>query len=541
MNLGQSSIDELQQTVDTFRSHVDQHITAIDGVSTNIQTTTAQVAAEVEEFKKNMTMSEEVGLASENIMRLDQIAREQFGGYEEVRRTVIGIVRDYDINLVRGKTIDELSQELWVSNSRYWLSYALIALAAWVNDYPELAANAVSECMHRDKIKATLFFTLLNLRFDRIAAAREWFGIYLSALDPADLPLESAVMLQAYLAGAFGRDKKMQDEVSRRIDDWIAQVAADEASRKEFVGSYRRYIEECRPSNQFQYPALQQVCSNVAQAQAMHDGYSRYAPLLQMVNELDVPALEQTDGNFKARIDKVLSDLISNYDRDEREVRDQKAYYEFVVKNDGDTQAAQTQYKTMLEQRQKGSNIGRTFLDWVLYRSSSQIDVHVRRFALSRTKRWLLSAIDDYDDALRQARPDAYALELQIQPGLTWTGAIDQTGSNGQVLCGEVSAFVRDNRTSIVFFNKPNIVAGVIGIVCIGLAFLSPFTLIGSLAATLFIVWNILSKSKTFDQIVASSVNSVATASNEAAMLHQYTLDCGRVRDEVKARLQHNF
>ena len=187
------AVQQLNATIGDFRSSIDTQMSQIDSTTQQIQATTDEIYKSVEKFKQRMIKSEEVQLAQENIIRIDQVIKEQFGDYDRIRRTIIGVVRDFDINLVRNKTIQELSEELWLTSSRYWLSYALIAVTAWVNDYPEVAANAISECTRRDKIKATLFFTLLNLRFDRNEVARRWFSEYLKTLDHTCMQNEAEI------------------------------------------------------------------------------------------------------------------------------------------------------------------------------------------------------------------------------------------------------------------------------------------------------------------------------------------------------------
>lgn len=133
---------------------------------------TQNVYDKILEFRKSMENGEQKQLAHENIIRIDQIIKEQFSNHETIRRTVMGVVRDFDINLVRNSTIQELSEELWITSSRYWLSYALIAITAWVNNYPDVAKSALGECGRKDAIKTTLFFCLLNLRFGRMETAK---------------------------------------------------------------------------------------------------------------------------------------------------------------------------------------------------------------------------------------------------------------------------------------------------------------------------------------------------------------------------------
>lgn len=144
-----NAVNALNQTIDSFKSKLDVKMESVNTSTANMRATTDKIYDSVSKFKQGMIQNEEKQLAHENILRIDQILKEQFGDHEAIRKTVMGVVRDFDINLVRNSTIQEISEELWITSSRYWLSYALIAITAWINDYKEVAANALSECVRR--------------------------------------------------------------------------------------------------------------------------------------------------------------------------------------------------------------------------------------------------------------------------------------------------------------------------------------------------------------------------------------------------------
>ena len=106
-------INQLDSAVSGFEDKVNVHVRNVDTTTQRIQATTGQVYQKVQQFRDDLMKGEEKQIAHENIIRLDQVVKEQFGNYEEIRKTIIGVVRDFDINLVRNDTIEELSEELW--------------------------------------------------------------------------------------------------------------------------------------------------------------------------------------------------------------------------------------------------------------------------------------------------------------------------------------------------------------------------------------------------------------------------------------------
>ena len=130
-----NAVNNLNQTIGSFKSKVDVKIDSVNTSTSNIQATTEKIYNSISKFKQDMIQNEEKQLAHENILRIEQILKEQYGDHDSIRKTVMGVVKDFDINLVRNSSIQEISEELWITSSRYWLSYAMMAITAWINDY----------------------------------------------------------------------------------------------------------------------------------------------------------------------------------------------------------------------------------------------------------------------------------------------------------------------------------------------------------------------------------------------------------------------
>lgn len=528
------AIEELNTTIGDFRSSIDGQMQQIDTTTQRIQETTDQIYASVNEFKQNMVKSEEVQLAHENIIRLDQVIKEQFGDYDRIRRTIIGVVRDFDINLVRNKTIQDLSEELWLTSSRYWLSYALIAVTAWVNNYPEVAANAISECTHRDRIKATLFFTLLNLRFGRNATARRWFSEYLKTLDPKFLQNEAAVMLQAYIAGTFGTDKALEAKVNETINGWIAIINEDAAVAEDLVNAYENYVRNMQPGSQFGYEAIRQYCANADQVEGVYRDMSKFASVQAMVDSLDVDEIEQREDNYKARVDAVLTSLITNYDQEEDELKTQQQYYNLIIKNDGDREDAEAQYQEILRIKGEGFNIGRQFIGWVLYDDEQNTDVHVRKFALSHTKEWLEQALGRFYADIQQRFPTGYKLRIDGWEGLS--NGTDQAEQEKNL-----REYYDTHKLTMVYLNVPNAVAAVGAVLCMGLSFVNLYFLIGVVLGLGFLGFHIFNALREFPARVQSAVEALGRTITQIGMFKQFCSNATHIKDLIIEKLEYRF
>ncbi len=446
-----NAISNLNNSVESFESQVDVHVKNVDTSTRKVQEVAESVYKRVEEFRKDIMHGEEKQIAHENIMRLDQVIKEQFGNYDAIRKTIIGIVRDFDINLVRNSTIEELSEELWITSSRYWLSYALLAVTAWVNNYPEVAKNAISESARKDKIKTSLFFCLLNLRFDRIQTAREWFKVYCRTLNPIMLQQETAVMIQAFMGGIFGKDKQLEHEVSSIINEWIQIISEDAKICEGLVASYEAYFENSPVEAKCNYEMIKAFCTNCEEVEKSFIDVSKYDTFLQLLDELNVEEQVHTDENYKSRVDAVLNSLITNYDEEERELKEEQQYYRLIIDNQGDKDKAEKQYEEIQSLRSEGFNIGKQMIDWAVYSDDGQTDVQVRKFGLRSTKEWFKSAIENWTVKIRERCPLQYRLNVD-----GWTST-----SNGRDLDEQRVALknhFENNKFKLICVNTFNIV-----------------------------------------------------------------------------------
>ena len=84
-----AAIAALEGTIGTFESKVDNRVRAINSVTEKIRVTVNKINESILQFKQDIISGEEVNLAQENIMRLEQIIKEEFGEYDNVRKTII--------------------------------------------------------------------------------------------------------------------------------------------------------------------------------------------------------------------------------------------------------------------------------------------------------------------------------------------------------------------------------------------------------------------------------------------------------------------
>jgi len=519
-------INQLDQTINSFKSRVDVKVNNVHESTSSIQVTTDKIYENINKFKTDMLHGEEKQIAHENILRIDQIIKEQFSNYVTIRKTVLGVVRDFDINLVRNSTIQELSEELWITSSRYWLSYALIAITAWINNYPDVANNALAESGRKDDIKTTLFFCLMNMRFDRMEAAKLWFRQYFKTLDPAMLQQETAILLQAFLNGIFGKDKELEHDVITLIEEWVNIINENDEINDELLNAYETYIKNMNVHADFNYQSIMQFCVNHSELQKSYTDVTKYNRMIEFVKSLDVDAETQEDENYKNRIDSILMNLISNYDAEELELKNEQEYYRFIVENDGVVEQAQAQYDDMLKLQNENFNIGKQMIKWAIYDDITQTDIQVKKFGFQNTKPWFKSAVNNWDAKLQDAFPNEYILQID-----SWRGV-----SNGQDQPEQIENmknYYENNKFQNMYVNAPNIAAVIILIFSIGLAFVTLFSLIATALAAGFLAWRILKAMKDYPIKVRRAIDNLNSCMAEIADFRRYYQESRFKKDEL--------
>lgn len=532
-------ISELDGAVNSFQNNINVHVRNVDTTTQRVQATTNQVYQKVSQFRDDLMKGEEKQIAHENIIRLDQVVKEQFGNYEAIRKTIIGIVRDFDINLVRNSTIEELSEELWITSSRYWLSYALIAVTAWVNNYPEVAKNALSEGSRKDGIKTSLFFCLLNLRFDRIETSKNWFKAYCRALDPTMLQQETAVMIQAFLNGIFGKDKELEYEVIKILDEWISIISEDAQICEQLVNAYYYYVQNLGVKAKFDYQFIANFCTNNEEVQKAFNDVSKFQQIIEMLKSLDVDGEIQTDENYKARVDAVLTNLITNYDKEELEVKNQQQYYRMVVENGGNVEVAEAQYRQFEELQNESFNIGKQMVEWVIYGEQTNTDVQVRKFGLQSTREWFKTAINKWSADTKANCPLQYNISIDGWEGVSNARDLDEQTTS-------MKNYFENNKFRMVCVNSLNIAAVVVFVIALAITVGSIVSIVNSgftpvifvgivlmLASAGFVAYRIINGFKKFGERVETALQNLAMTISQIVDFQRYFSENINKKDEI--------
>lgn len=451
-------INALNSTANAFINGVKTQANKMHDALTKIDSTVTSVDQKMTQLRKMIIEGEEKQLAHENVLQLEQKINEQLNSYMQTRRSVLGVIKDFDINLARGSTITKLSEELWMSSSRYWLSYAFIAISAWVQDNKELCENAVSEAIRRDPTRSALFFCLLNLRFGEHIAARSWLYEFFGAVDSLHPPRETALLIQAYLYGVFGRDVQLDSFIQMTMDRWVNEIGSEKEMSEELVGDYLKYVQSLpTKKTEVESGTLFEHCSNLNELEASYASASRFGAALSRVKKLeDAPVVDGT-GDFIARIDKLLDDLVNNFDEEELRLRNEQKFYKLIMEHEGDVEAAKKEYAQYVETfNEANSNISKQMFRWAVYPEGE--DISVQKFAMQKTSGWFTEAIKSYERDIRNEIPENFKLTIDL-----WSDVTD--GKDREAVKKNIHDKYMEARSKEIVFTKRNIILSVLAVI----------------------------------------------------------------------------
>jgi len=164
----------------------------------------------------------------------------RFGHHQAVRRAAAGALRAMTTGTVSPAALLGAAEQLMIGAPDYWLSPALVALAAWAGDSREAARRAVLEAVRRDPGRSALFFSLTLARFGRQGTAAGWITEYARAQDCNSLTSEFTAVLDAVARGALGGGAR--ERLLDACRSWVDQAGPSSTGAAKQVASWTGFI-----------------------------------------------------------------------------------------------------------------------------------------------------------------------------------------------------------------------------------------------------------------------------------------------------------
>lgn len=402
----------------------------LSGVVGQADVSTKEVFQALRELTAQYFMFKSISTASKNVTQYNDEYFTRFAYYNELRRISLGYVVGLDSNIISGESARKKVEKAYLQNTEYWLAYCIAAVMLWASNEKEAAQRAMSKSLSISYSNACLFYLLIDLRFNRIDAAKKWYVNYLDRADMSNLGDEWQYLLQAYLFGAFGADEAFQETVAKCFRSMLAQVEVTTVDfAKKFTQKAIEFAELYAHKTSHEYTLLGRSCAEYPEMKELLSAAEKNAELARYYNELAETQTAEAE-ELPQRIENVLYSLVNDYDEEERKVVQKIKYNEAVISARGDVAAAQANYNAMFAQQEKKKNLGDLLLAWAFADDTSRTDVSVKRFSISFMKEAIMKGFAQYAERYRTKEREKYRFnidECELECGENDYGEAEKT------------------------------------------------------------------------------------------------------------------
>lgn len=373
---------------------------------------TKELFALIDDLTSSYFAFKNLSTASKRVTQYNDEYFTKFKFFNELRRITLGYVVGLDAHICSDKIIRKKVEEVYLQNTEYWLAYAIMAVMLWASDEEEAAKRAMSKALTMDYYSCSLFFLLINLRFTRVEAARKWYLSYLERVDMENLGKEWRYLLQAYLSGVFGVDKEFYLLVHQYLTNLLEQMESMHPNygnkiiertliySKSYIHITENEFETLRRHSS-EYKDIKELLSAAEKNEILAIYYRK---ILESDNEIETDMFH--------RIENILYDLINAYDKEELKVIKNKRYNEMIIKAKGDLGQAQQYYNIEFPNKQQTQALDDLLYKWAFEEDLSQVDITVKKFALSYLKKWVAKGFAAYGEDYRKREKEKYKIEI---------------------------------------------------------------------------------------------------------------------------------
>lgn len=494
-----SAIESGLKAINNNLKVIDNNVDRVNDKVKVVYDEVGALARDFHNFVQIQIRANALSKAQQRVIQIRQEMEKRFGHYDIVRRTTTGILQADDLGIVKRDTISNATEELMISTPGYWLAPCLVALAAWINDQPELAERALKEGIKRNDEKTSLFFALICRRADRKSAALKWTQRYLANQDEENLDRKTVIILDAFASGLLGSDS--EGVVSKQMGEWLEHLADKPGFVEQQTKQWSDAINlKRKPLETNDYTYLRKYSKTWPVLQDIMEGAMLHAEILDYF--MAIFEQEASTDSLKAQLDEILNTLVSEFDEEEIPLRKEEKYNQFVIDFEGDEDRARQNVAVEQTAFEEHKDFTQLLTDAAMKPESSHASVSTQKFAIALSKEWVSNA---YNDVVAQNR---MKIPNEIEINVDTFNDKTTDGQNETELIGKFNALVDEEKASALSqvvlsgFEKfclwGGVAIGVIGLIMMiaGSTFLGLIAIIAGIG----MVINHFSKKKKVEQ-----------------------------------------
>lgn len=407
-----ANLNYIEKNLNSIHRDLEVIDSSVDTVNDNVKIVYDEIGALAKDFHDFIQLqvkANRLGQAHTKLVQIRQELEKKYGHYDIVRRTTTGILQADDLGLVKKDTISNATEELMISTPNYWLAPCLVALAAWINDQPELAEKALREGIKRNDEKTSLFFALICRRADRKSASLKWTQRYLANQDEENLDRKTIIILDAFASGLLGADS--EGVISKQMSEWMDHLADKPGFVEQQTQQWSDAINlKRKPLEASDYAYLHKYSKTWPVLQDIMEGAMLHAEILSYFTVIFEQ--EVSTDSLKVQLDEILNSLVTDFDDEELPLRREEKFEQFVIDFEGDEQRARQ--NMVIEQTAFDTHKDFTQLltDAAMKPESSHASASTQKFAIALSKDWITNAYNDVTAQNRMKIPNEIEINV---------------------------------------------------------------------------------------------------------------------------------
>jgi len=408
-----SALSTINSNLSVINNNIDAVHGTVNQVDNNVRVIYDEVgklASEFQAFVGEQMKANRLGVAKTDIVRIRQEIEKKFGHYDTVRRHTTGILQAADLDFIRSSTISTVTEELMLDAPNYWLAPCLVAIAAWINDRPEIADKALREAIRRNDEKTSLLFALVCRRADRKDASLKWTQRYLANQDEENLDRKAVIVLDAFASGLLGADS--EGIVSRQMNEWLEHLSQKVGFVEQQTVQWSDAINLKRQNlTGSDYEYLQKYSNTWSQLKYVMEGANLHAIIFDYLAKIFNQ--ESSSDSLKAQLDEILTGLVTDFDDEELPLRKEEKFEQFVIDFGGDEKRAQSNMAIEQTAFETHKDFTQLLTDAAMKPESSHASVSTQKFAVALSRDWISNAYNDVVAKNRMKVP--HEIEINIE------------------------------------------------------------------------------------------------------------------------------
>lgn len=394
-----ANLEVLEQNLNYLATNVEDVDVRVEDVNNKVNKVTEEVRSINDSIRDLITEIRETTIltnAKQSISLAQDEINKRYGHYDSIRRQISGLFQAIEVGSIDKKGIKSLKEKALIDTPDYWLSSAFVAICAWLNDNKEECVNALKDAIKKDDEKTSLFFSLINLKYNRYSSSFMWLKRYLDMQDASKMENKVVPLLDTLTSGIFNEEEK--EYFLNKITLWTNELGTKSNYKNIQINRWVDFLVYLLGEKNYdEYYYVKNYTNKYAEINKLTNiNVSQRNIFYQLTSWIDEK--EDITLNKKDQIDSIINLLIYNYENDELDLRKDIAKNKLIVEENGNTSRAKEKFKMTEFSYLKNTDFYSILSNIVLQSDELKPSINTKKLSLSLLKELILNSYEQLND-----------------------------------------------------------------------------------------------------------------------------------------------